>query len=108
MVCLIHKDHIEEIIREGIKPTIFFNGNLLNVRNCYVGVEDVIDIHTTAFYYCGLGILLRCANDVAAVIKIRFAVCPKIVAELGSDPRAGSNHKCALTSKRIRCNRDQA
>ena len=102
MVRLIHKDHIEEIIREGIKPTIFFPGNLLNIRNCYVGVEDVIDVNTTAFYYCSLGILLRCTNYMATVIKIRFAVCSKIVAELGSNPRAGSNNKCALALKRIR------
>ncbi|WP_284242694.1 hypothetical protein, partial [Neomesorhizobium albiziae] len=44
----------------------------------------------------------RCTNDVAALIKIGFAVCTKIVADLNSDPGARNDHERALTLKRIR------
>lgn len=101
VVGLIHEDHIKEVIREGIKPTILLSGDLLNVRDCYIGMEDIIDINPAAFYYCRLRILLRCAYDVAAVIKIGFAVCSKIVAELGSDPRTRGDYKRTLTLKCI-------
>src|SRR4029079_9978578 len=66
VVGLVHKDQVEKISLQIVKPAVLLAGYLLNVGNVDVAVNNIVEIHAPSCDDRGLWKIIMPRNDGAA------------------------------------------